>query len=205
MRTLAKKTRNHLAKKLRVLRHRYFDNFIFVHINKTGGSSIQKALGIPFEHKTALEKIEEVGRGQWERKFTFTVIRNPWDKVVSHYSYRVQTNQTDMGAGSVGFKDWVRLAYVDKDPFCYDKPKMFMPQSDWIMNRDGQVLADRVCRFENLNEDFSCICKRLGRAASLPHIKPSDRGDYMGCYDKQTMAIVGSWFEKDIETFGYHF
>jgi len=67
------------------IKYRHFDRFVFIHINKTGGSSIEKALNIPLEHKTALEKISEIGHINWTMKHSFTVIRNPWDKVVSHY------------------------------------------------------------------------------------------------------------------------
>ena len=121
MRPLVKKAGNRLTLKIATLRHSYIDNFIFIHINKTGGSSIAKALKLPVNpktvyHKTALEKIGEIGRQQWENRFTFTVIRNPWDKVVSHYHFRVQTNQTNLGIRRIGFKDWIRLAYGDKDP-----------------------------------------------------------------------------------------
>ncbi len=203
MRTLVIVARNRLAWELGTLRHRYFDNFIFIHINKTGGSSIEKALKIPFEHKTALEKIEEIGREQWESKLAFTVVRNPWDKVVSHYHYRVQTNQTDLGVRPVGFKDWVRLTYGNKDPFYYDIPKMFMPQSDWITDHDGQIIVEFICRFENLNDDFNHVCKKLGKTVSLPHIKASKRGHYRDYYDEETVEIVARWFKKDIKTFAY--
>jgi len=37
------------------------DGFLFIHINKTGGSSIEQALKIPQEHATAAEKIAELG------------------------------------------------------------------------------------------------------------------------------------------------
>lgn len=181
------------------------DNFVFIHINKTGGSSIEKALNLPFEHKTALEKIAEIGRQEWESRFIFSVIRNPWDKVVSHYHYRVQTNQTGLGVNTIGFKEWVRLAYGNKDPLYYDKPKMFMPQVDWLTDGNRRILVDFICRFENLDEDFRVVCSEIGRNASLPHLKASKRGNYRDYYDSKTVEIVARWFSKDIENFGYAF
>jgi chondroitin 4-sulfotransferase 11 len=181
------------------------DNFIFIHINKTGGSSIEKALNLPFEHKTALEKIEEIGHQQWESKFTFSVIRNPWDKVVSHYHYRVQTNQTGLGAKTIGFKEWVKLSYGNKDPFYYDQPRMFMPQFDWLADEGGRVLVGFICRFENLDDDFNVVCSKIGRRANLPHLKASQRGNYRDYYNEETIEIVARWFCKDIESFGYTF
>ncbi len=205
MRTSLKNIRDRWEWKLHTLRHHYIDKFVFIHINKTGGSSIEKALRIPFEHKTALEKIKEIGRRQWERRYTFTVVRNPWDKVVSHYHYRVQTNQTNLGVKNIEFRDWVRLTYGNKDPFYYDKPKMFMPQYNWITDHDGNILVDFICRFENLSYDFDYVCKKLGKAVSLPHTKASKHSHYSDYYDEETIGIVASWFKKDIQNFGYRF
>ena len=197
--------RHRFARVVRNLRYRYFDNFIFIHINKTGGSSIEKALNLPFEHITALERIRDLGREKWDSKYSFTVVRNPWDKVVSQYHFRLQTNQSELGARPIDFGTWVRLTYGDKDPAYYDDPKMFMPQSDWITNRHGQVLVDYVCRFENLNNDFRHVCGVLGKTAELPHFKSSKRGNYRDYFDEETIGIVSRWFEKDIENFQYHF
>jgi len=206
MRNLLIKSINYFPRKLRALRNRYFDNFIFIHINKTGGSSIEKALKLPLEHLTALEIIKKIGCKQWQNRFTFTVIRNPWDKVVSHYHYRVQTNQTNLRVRTIEFKEWVRLTYGNKDSFYYDNPKMFMPQSDWITDHEGQVLVDFICHFENLDDDFSYVCKKLGKkAVSLAHIKGSKRGNYRDYYDDETIEIIARWFSRDIEDFGYYF
>ncbi len=205
MPSILEKATTILARKAAQLRHRYLDDFVFIHINKTGGSSIEKALNLPFEHKTAIEKIDEIGRRQWDRRYSFTAVRNPWDKVVSHYHYRVQTNQTDLAIETVDFKKWVQLTYGSMDPIYYDKPKMFMPQSDWIVDRDGKVVVNFICRFENLSNDFRQVCSKLGKAAQLPHLKASKRGHYSLYYDDATEEIVGTWFAKDLENFGYQF
>ncbi len=154
-----------LGEKARAIRHRYFDKFVFIHINKTGGSSIKKVLDLPFEHVTALEKIASLGREQWDRRFTFTVIRNPWDKVVSHYHFRLQKKRI----AEIEFKDWVKKTYRDHMAPFYDVPKMFMPQTDWISDKDGNILCDSICRFENLKDDFNEVCQRLGKTVFLPH------------------------------------
>ena len=205
MRRLATKTIREFIRKPKKFRQRHFDNFIFIHINKTGGSSIVKALNLFLQHQTALEKIAEVGQQKWDNSYTFAFVRNPWDKVVSHFHYRVQTNQTGIRVNPIEFKDWVKLTYGQQDPKYYDNPKMFMPQSDWIKNHDGSVLVDFVGRFENLNEDFNTICKQIGINASLPHVKSSKRGNYREYYDDFTIKIVEKWFSKDIDKFGYRF
>ncbi len=181
-------------------------DFIFVHINKTAGSSIEEALGLRFRHRTARQIIGEIGPEKWRACFTFTVVRNPWDKVVSHYSYRVDTNQTGMGAGAVSFAEWVRESYGRQNPVYYDKPMMFMPQVDWISDGEDRVLVDFVARFENLQIDFDHICARIGRdAIPLPHRKQSRHGNYREFYDTETRGIIADWFRKDIEKFDYKF
>ena len=61
----------------RTLRERYTRAYVFIHINKTGGSSIEKALGITLDHSTALEKYQQLGSTAWQRKFTFSRYFDP--------------------------------------------------------------------------------------------------------------------------------
>jgi len=195
-----------LVEKIRIIRSRYFDRFVFIHINKTGGSSIEKALNLPFEHKTALEKIEEIGLYRWGKKVSFTVVRNPWDKVVSHYHYRVQTNQTGMGDGHIEFNEWVKRAYGEKDRRYYDQPRMFMPQVDWICDHNGKVLVNRILRFEKLADDFNALANEMNVVSRLPHVKKSKRKkDMRQYYDEESVLIIGDIFSDDIKMFGYKF
>lgn len=187
------------------VRYRYFDNFIFIHINKTGGSSVAWALQLPFEHLTALEKIEMVGSRRWDKCLTFTIVRNPWDKVVSQFHYRLKTNQTDLKETPIPFNEWVRSVFVEKDPLYYNFPKMFMSQTDWIADANGRILVDEIVRFENLDEDFAQVMQKLGKCVALPHLKKSKHNHYRDYYDAETAAIIHTYFQQDIDNFGYTF
>lgn len=185
---------------------RYLADVAFVHINKTGGSSIERALGLPFQHRTALELRGEMGPERFGRAFSFAFVRNPWAKVASHYRYRVQTNQTGLGAAPIPFNEWVHRAYGQRDPRYYDRPAMFMPQTAWISDREGCTLVDFVGRFETLERDFGEVCRRLGRpAVLLPHLKASGPRDYRELYDRSAAALVAERFAPDLARFGYAF
>jgi hypothetical protein len=86
MTALVRKRVRRYALELRAIRNRYLDSYVFIHINKTGGSSIEMALKLRAEHLTVQEKIKEIGVRRWQEKLSFTVVRNPWDKVVSPLS-----------------------------------------------------------------------------------------------------------------------
>lgn len=190
---------------VRRMQEKWFQEFIFIHINKTAGSSIEKALGMRFEHRTAREKRRELGERRWKERFSFTFVRNPWDKVVSHYHYRKRTKKAGLAENPPPFKEWVVRAYREQDPALCDNPTMFLPQWDWITDEEGQVLVDFIGRFEKLDEDFGKICQQIGREARLPHLKKSQRGDFREYYDDETADVVRQWFHEDIKQFGYEF
>lgn len=183
----------------------------FVHINKCAGSSIEQALGLKFQHKTAIEIIDEVGRQRWQEGFSFAVVRNPWDKVVSHYHWRLKTNQTDLAVNPISFSEWVERTYGAQDVRYFDKPKMFMPQSKWLagnaVSASSDVMVDFIGRFESLRQDFERICAiiKLDKAPQLPHMNKTKRAAYQSYYTHSTREIVSRWFAEDIERFGYNF
>lgn len=187
------------------VRTKYLLDVVFVHINKTGGTSIERALGLPFQHLTAAELRELLGERRWRERFKFAFVRDPWDKVASHYHYRVKTNQTGLGDDPIPFEEWVIRAYGERDPAYYDHPKMFMPQHRWICDEEGELVVDFVGRFERLQADFDEVCRRIGASASLPHLKRSSGSDYRELYTPAARDVVAERFAGDIERFGYRF
>lgn len=157
------------------------------------------------QHNTALEFKRKLGINKWKKVFKFSIVRNPWDKFVSHYFNRIKTNQTGLGDNPIEFKKWVKLAYGEQNPKYYDNPKYFMPQIDWLSDEEGEIMVDFIGRFENLENDFQLICKRIGTIADLPFVNKSEHKEYQYYYDDETREIVSRWFEKDIELFKYSF
>lgn len=182
--------------------------FVFIHINKTAGTSIGRAIGIPRKlHLTAREIIDLVGEPAWADAYKFAFVRNPWDKVVSQYEFRVRTDKTGMGGGGVPFKEWVlRTIGEQPDPRYVDRPRLFIPQVEWLEDHSGQVDVQSIGRFEHLARDFARVCEDLGIAASLPHANRSPgRAHYREYYDDETAELVARRYRADLERFGYGF
>lgn len=181
--------------------------FIFIHINKTAGTSIGRAIGLPVKrHLMATEVIELIGMDAWNQAYKFTVVRNPWDKVVSHYEYRRKKNKTEIASRNICFADWVRMTYgQNKDPFFYNNPRSFQPQVEWLKDTNCVISMDYIIKFESINEGFDHVREEIGLDAELPHLNASTRADYRGYYNDETRAIVARWFSEDLETFSYKF
>lgn len=186
-------------------REKYVHNYVFIHINKNGGRSVEQALGSTYEHKTALQKIGELGQARWDRKFTFGFVRNPWDRVVSQYAYRLQTRQDGLGDEAISFEEWVRARYSEHTQADRGRALMFAPQHVWLEDPSGTVLVDFIGRFEQFEDDFRYVCEQIGRKASLPHANRSGRRDYRDYYTEETQAIIAAYFQGDIERYGYTF
>lgn len=172
----------------------------FIHINKSGGSSVEKALGLPFSHQTAAMRVARLGVEEWRRRYSFTFVRNPWDKMVSQYHFRQGRGRLHR---DVEFREWIRATLLDGDEELMFRRSMFINQLDWISGTSGEVLVDDIYRFESLHDDFARLCRRLGVDASLPHDKPSAHRHFSEYYDAATADIVGTAFQRDIEFFDY--
>lgn len=167
-------------------RQAQFEHFVFVHINKTGGTSIRHALnlGLTPYHLTAREIRERYPESC--DKFSFALVRNPWDRLVSFgHSLRIPV-------------DW-------NEPNKFDRLDL-RPQVDFIMDEAGQPMVDFIGRYENLAEDFATICDRIGiPTPPLPHLNASRHRHYRDYYDESAKQFVAEKYAEDIERFGYSF
>jgi hypothetical protein len=185
---------------------KYFSDFIFIHINKTGGSSIEKALKAPLIHKTAIEFKNDIGHKRWEQRFSFAIVRNPWDRAVSQFHYRQMINKTGLGSKTLSFNEWVKFVYIDNDQKYIDEEKMFLPQSSWVTNENGNIIVNYIGKFEEIQSSWDHIAQKLNRERTqLPHIKKSSRKDYRTYYNDDSIEIIEKSFELDIKNFGYTF
>ena len=178
--------------------------FSFVHINKCGGTSVERALGLPKIHDTALERRDRIGADRWAQMFTFAVVRHPYDKVCSHYRYRIKTNQTGLGAAPIPLNDWVLRAYGEKDPAYYDQPLMFAPCIHWITDARGKIIVDHIAKLEEIDQDWPSIAARIGVAAALPKAnatKPA--GASRELLSEEVRALIDTLFDEDFTEFGY--
>ena len=129
---------------------------------------------------------------------------------MSHYHYRVATNQSQIAGQPLSFSDWVERAYGAQDPRYCDIPEMFMPQSNWLLAEGkfgpDDIIVDFVGRFEHLQRDFEHVCEVIGiEPPELPHLKKSQRGPYQDYYTEETRSIIAQLFADDIQRFAYAF
>ena len=112
---------------------------VLVHVPKTGGTSIARALygtdGVG--HRTARDLRDELGAGAWARAFTFAVVREPVDRLASAFRYLKAGGSNRLDAA---FRDRALGPYPTLDAFVLGwlTPHAsrswvhFRPQSDFV-------------------------------------------------------------------------
>ena len=146
--------------------------------------------------------------GTWSRElsdenFVFSIVRNPYDKMVSNYHY------SGRGQGIWGtrysFAEFCEAVVTREMPENW-RHHTQMPTRDYI-TFDGELVTDYVIRFENLEQGFRDVLERIGLGAlPLPHLNRSRRDThYRDSYCERSRAIVEQIFEPDLEHFGYSF
>ena len=201
--------------------------FIFIHIPKTGGTSIEDTL---FSLKTRTKKnlwggydsnkyqdgglqhlmathiLNEVGEDIFSKYFKFSFVRNPWDKLVSQFFYcKYYPPRKDL-------RKWLNINEKTSFVEYLSKIQTVQIHIQWdrqykfLYDDNGKLLVDFIGRFENFQEDFNIVCDKIKiPRQKLPHTKKSKHKHYTEYYDDETREIVAEKYAKDIEYFGYKF
>jgi len=197
-----------------MINHKY--KIIFIHIPRTGGTSIEKAImgrdwwGIhpPSKHLTA-HIAKKVYAEYWDDYFKFTFIRNPWDRMVSLLKYGafygVKFNFRDKILINNYINDYNKIEY-DKRFFHLNQFKDFIPKKNSVYQNIIGEEMNYIGRFESLNEDFDYICEQIKfPRKKLPHVEKSERRHYRDYYYKESKLLVENKYLLDIEKFKYEF
>jgi hypothetical protein len=193
---------------------------IFVHIPRTAGSSIEKAVvGRDWwwvnpltKHLTTTQARMLYGNKRWGEYFSFSFVRNPWDKLVSMWEGNRYWKQRQR---LKTFTNFVREA--TRNPFeqrtlHYHEILDLTPDnqlSRWqqsVRKRFGPSRVQFIGRFETLEADMQQVFAKIGvPPVALPSINKSKRGHYRDYYDDESIQIVAERFAVDIQLFDYKF
>lgn len=175
-------------------------DFIFVHVPRTGGNSINQAL-----RWAGVEGLERPGshlpiwrREGYRTKRSFGFVRNPFSRLVSLFMFTSPRRAAwDRRELLDRFRKFIAFRCTGDSP---------VPAAWELLSEDGVLAVDRVGRFENLLADFDDICDWLGVSrTTLPHLNriPFPIDDYRAFYDTDTRDTVLRRHGKDFEMFGY--
>ena len=178
----------------------------FIHIPKTGGVSISQWLTRNVKGEYLLDK-QHGGKHadqtriakflklkQQPMGYTFCVVRNPWDRVVSAYHYYLRRKAIDK---NISFEDFLRGQW--------NKSKGNIWGCATKQMHEYYYDVDVILRFENLNEDFKVIQEFFGRDQSLSKNNTSNHKDFRTYYTPEMVDIVAKKHAKDIQLYNYSF
>lgn len=185
------------------------EKIIYIHIPKTGGTSIEKVpwleggfnqhgdIGYYINHKFYTEDPTI----NMEECFKFTFVRNPYDRFMSGVVNHIYKGQLE-NIGSKEARDRVSKFIIDNADKFNDHE--VLKEQHLYITVNGEIAVGFIGKMENMQEDFNTVCNLLDKDFfKIPHENKGQRVDYSQLYTEETKKIVGDYYSKDFEMFGY--
>lgn len=182
-------------------------NFIYIRNSRTASTSLyrnllQKQLKLRTlnsreEPKKFRQWINNLTESKWHNYFTFSGIRNPWDRITSVYFYIVKDRY------KISFEQYIKnITKYDKDENLYAHR---IPCTNHT-HYNGEQIVDFTYRYENINKDFAYVAKKLKlNSVKLPHVNKTNHAHYRRYFNQEMKNIIAELFKNDIEAFGYRY
>ena len=206
--------------------------YIFIHAPKTGGTSMALALesramkddimlgdtpkakrrrhkvadvktaGRLWKHSTLADLDGLITLDELDTLFVFTLVRNPWDRMVSYYHW-LRDQSFDHPAAKIAqthdFEGFVTHPLIGQSFAA-------APAAHYMTDAAGQERANLYIRLEHWRADARPLWAHLGFELELPHVNESARGaDYRSFYTDKSASYVAETCRADIGRFGYSF
>jgi hypothetical protein len=198
-------------------------NFVFIHIPKTGGNSIQTVIE-PFtedfrlkevpehdllnrfavygpitsnKHCTSAEYIEKLGFEGFMKLKRVAFVRHPLDRALSMYFSPHRWTRRLSGSNPIPYR-------LDKQEFTRVVNKM-KTATTFMRYKTDVIAFDFVGRYENFDDDFRkmlSVCGLPPCEGAVPHYNKGNADKMTHC-DQEVIGMVKEKFAEDFINFGY--
>jgi hypothetical protein len=195
------------------LMHRGFikNRVIFTHIPKAAGSSI--GIGLIGHDKVGhypLKYLKALYPKYFNDFYKFTVVRNPWDRLVSAFFYLNQGGKgkwdsswvAKVGLKGISFNDFVMKWLNEKSIYSFIH---FVPQVNFVCDRNGNNLVDLIIKLEFLNDGLNVLKDKTGIELTVGSANKSQRKGYHDYFTPEMVERVRELYKEDIEFFNYEY
>lgn len=151
-----------------------------------------------YNHMPAHEIKKLIGEDVWRQYFKFSVVRDPYDKVISHFYFvhkgNPVLNENDESILSC-FRNWVssEKSVVDRNKYLID----------------GELAIDYFIRFEKIKEGIQEVCEHLDLPycpEKIPEFKKGQRPTQFKIqemYDEKSKEVVEKRYQWEFDNLGY--
>lgn len=203
-----------------------YKHLIYIKSARTGGTSLLKALENSRVCVSYLRTIDSYKPGDllcipsdsvframdviphvWRDAYVFSIVRNPYTKVASGYSYHPACQgmtladllETPPPVPSVYELDWKRELPRSKWPQYSLYNHVMATQSEFLFN-EGEALFNRILRFESLVDDLGELFGQLGVDLKMPHV---NRAGHEHSLSEEEKRLIEQRYCRDFENFAY--
>ena len=139
----------------------------------------------------------------WDSYFKFAFVRNPFERFVSAYLFLFRNSQVAEQREPKQITEGMKAAL--------NRPKfrqrvLIVPQSELLIDNNGDLVLDRLGRHERLQADFDEIAQRLGLPpTTLARRNATRHAHYFHYYDDELKEMVAALYGQDLARFHYQF
>lgn len=169
---------------------------------RRGRLKTAKSAGRLWKHSTLADIAGLVSDDDIASFFTFSLVRNPWDRAVSYYHWlRAQAfAHPAVGlAKTHDFSGFLNHAQTQTS-------LRLWPYAAWMRDRHGVEQARLYARLEVLAEDLAPFQAHTGLRLQVGRVNRSDRlADWRGYFTDADASLIADLCAEDIARFGYDF
>lgn len=173
---------------------------LFIHIPKTGGMSIKSILeGSLFDldfnnrHLFAVEFCARISKQLYDKLYKFTVVRNPYDRLVSYYYFMLKDDfHVDHIVHTQSLSEYVVWACEGGVSTQFEQVSL-----------NGRIAVDRILYFETLQDDWEQLAYEFALESQLPVTNASSHMHWCNELSEEDMGLIYKSFLVDFKMFGY--
>lgn len=152
-----------------------------------------------YNHSLPLAIKNKIGSDVFDNYFKFTIVRNPWDKIVSRYFWSLKRDFKNKN--ELPFEEWFDIYKNNLENKYIDENYKYA-----IIN--NEYVLDDYIKFECLHSDLERICKKIGikyDITLLPHTKKNKKNKkhYLDYYNKNNFDYIEKKHQLDCKFFNY--